>query len=162
MLFNDGVILVDPLRQDAEQGFERVGFVAHGDDRAREGLGLLATSPPEDQPEEPEQSQRAGRDRHPLGDGRRSQRLAGQFAPGGPGGVGDPRHRKQRQRPAEHGPPTGAVGPLLHFGRDPFALVEDRIRLHRVERRILDGLRDGLGAVRDGCHARQFTSFIKA
>ena len=45
-----GMIFVDPLAEHAEQPFERLRFVAHGDDRTRERLGFLAPRPAEHQP----------------------------------------------------------------------------------------------------------------
>ena len=159
-----GVILVDPLRQHAQQRTERPRLVAHGGDRAGEGLGFLAPGAAKNQPNKAKQRQRTRGDRHPLGERRRSQRLVGEMPPRGPGSVGDPQGRQQCQRPAEHRPAAGAARLRLHVDlrRQPIAVAEARFDPRCVERHLLDRLRQGLGAVRGGCHNRQFTSFIKA
>ena len=68
--------VVDPLRQHLEQRLERLRLGAHRDDRAGEALGFLAAGAAEHQPDQAEQGQRPGGDRHPLRDRRRRSAAA--------------------------------------------------------------------------------------
>ena len=63
-----GPAVAEPLGKHLKQGFERLRFAAHRDDRAGEALGFLAAGAAKHQPDETEQSKRAGGDRDPLRD----------------------------------------------------------------------------------------------
>ena len=58
--------------------------------------------------------------------------------------------------------PTGAYRLRLGLWHHPFLDRHRGLFLHSFAGGVLDRLRDGFGAVREGGHADQFTKFIKA
>ena len=145
----------DPRAEDGKQSLERMRLVAHRDDRVGKALGFLAAGAAEHQPAEPEQGERAGDDRDPLRERRRTERHCGERMSGGPGAVGDPQRGEQSQRPAEHHPPASAV--MLGASLFPLSDVEPRFLGRRVgisvERHLLARAFGRSGAERFRFHA---------
>src|SRR5689334_5416123 len=147
--------VLNALRQNLEQRFERLRLRPHRDDRTREAFGLLAARAAEHQPYETEQRERRGGQRDPLSKGRRSQRLSAKRSARGPGAEREPYSREDAEHHTKDLPPPGSVPLRLAFR--PLVLVERRRNADDFFGELqglspVVGRRQRLGALCEGIH----------